>query len=55
MVKNFLIGTPHEFQIFTNEKPLFGYDNSIYEVGVFPHCLFLGWVTICWGTWKGEN
>lgn len=55
MVKNFFIGTPHEFQIFTNKKPFFGYDNSIHEVGVFPYCLSLGWITICWGTLKGDN
>lgn len=54
MVKNFLVNTPHEFQIFTNRKLYFGYDNSIHEIGVFTNCLALGFITICWGEWKGE-
>lgn len=54
MVKNFFSGTPWEFQIYTNEKPIFYYDNSIQEPGVFTNCLMCGWITICWGTYKGE-
>lgn len=55
MVKNFLIGTPHEFQIFTDNRFFLGYDSSIHEQGVFSHALMLGFITICWGVWEGET
>ena len=50
MVKYFFAGTPFEFQIFSNEKPLWCVKlNHFYEADAYLNIIGVGKYTICWG------
>ena len=49
MIKYFFVGTPFEFQIFSNAKPAWFITlNDYYEEDTYLNSIGIGKYTICW-------